>query len=121
MQVYKSLDIGTAKPTNEDRAAVVHHLVDAIEIDQVFNAARFVDLTSAVIGKIKQPIFCGGTGLYFQAWLQGLGEAPEGNTEMRYELEGMKMELLLAELQQKDPETYAAIDVKNRRRIVRAV
>jgi len=121
MQIYKSLDIGTAKPTTEERAAVEHHLVDAIELDQAFNAARFVRLTSALIAKIKQPIFCGGTGLYFQAWLQGLGESPGGSAVLRAELEEMDMEMLLAELQQKDPDTHAAIDVKNRRRIVRAV
>ena len=121
MQVYSSLNIGTAKPTEEERAAVTHHLVDAIEIDEAFDAAKFVDSTSAVIKKIAQPIFCGGTGLYFQAWLQGLGASPGGEPKLRAELEGEETEALLQELQRKDPETHAKIDRKNRRRIVRAV
>ena len=121
MQVYSGLDIGTAKPTEEERAAVTHHLVDAIEIDEAFDAAKFVELTSAAIKKIAQPIFCGGTGLYFHAWLEGLGASPGGDPNVRAELEGIETEELLQELQRKDPETHAKIDAKNRRRIVRAV
>ena len=121
MQVYRVLDIRTAKPTAEERAAVKHHLVDTNEIEEAFNAAKFVAHAKEEIKKIRQPIFCGGTGLYFKAWLQGLGEAPAGNPELRTELEGTETEKLLKELQQKDPETYAKIDKRNRRRIVRAV
>ena len=121
MQVYSSLNIGTAKPTAEERESVTHHLVDDIEIDEAFDAAKFVDSTSAAIKKIAQPIFCGGTGLYFQAWLQGLGASPGGEPKLRAELEGEETEALLQELQRKDPETHAKIDRKNRRRIVRAV
>ncbi len=121
MQVYCGLDIGTAKPTEEERAAVTHHLVDAIEIDEAFDAAKFVKFTTTTIKKIAQPIFCGGTGLYFQAWQQGLGASPGGEPKLRSELEGLETEALLQELQRKDPETHAKIDAKNRRRIVRAV
>jgi len=121
MQVYRVLDIGTAKPTAEERAAVKHHLVDTNEIEEAFNAAKFVEYAKEEIKKIRQPIFCGGTGLYFKAWLQGLGEAPAGNPELRTELEGIETEKLLKELQQKDTETHANIDRRNRRRIVRAV
>jgi len=121
MQVYRGLDIGTAKPTAEERAAVTHHLIDAIEIDEAFDAAKFVELTTTEIGKIVQPIFCGGTGLYFQAWQQGLGASPGREPKLRAELEGEETEVLLQELQRKDPETHAKIDRKNRRRIVRAV
>ena len=121
MQVYRGLDIGTAKPTAKERAAVPHYLVDVIGIDEAFDAAKFVELTKAEIKKINQPIFCGGTGLYFQAWLQGLGASPGGEPKLRAELEGEETEALLQELQRKDPETHAKIDRKNRRRIVRAV
>jgi len=121
MQVYCGLDIGTAKPTEEERAAVTHHLVDAIEIDEAYDAAKFVELTAAAIDKIAQPVFCGGTGLYFQAWLEGLGASPGGDPNLRTELEGIETEELLQEIQRKDPETHAKIDAKNRRRIVRAV
>ena len=121
MQVYSGLDIGTAKPTAEERAAVTHHLVDVIEIDEVFDAAKFVKFTRSTIKKIAQPIFCGGTGLYFKAWQEGLGTSPGGEPKLRAELEGVETEALLQELQRKDPETHAKIDRKNRRRIVRAV
>ena len=121
MQVYRTLDIGTAKPTAEERLAVTHHLVDAIEIDEAFDAAKFVELTTTAIDKIAQPIFCGGTGLYFQAWQEGLGASPGGEPKLRAELEGVETEGLLQELQRKDPETHAKIDRRNRRRIVRAV
>jgi len=121
MQVYCGLDIGTAKPTTEEKAAVTHHLVDAIQIDEAFDASKFVEFTKATIKKIAQPIFCGGTGLYFQAWQQGLGASPGGEPKLRSELEGLETEALLQELQRKDPETHAKIDRRNRRRIVRAV
>jgi tRNA dimethylallyltransferase len=121
MQVYCGLDIGTAKPTAEERAAVTHHLVDAIEIDEVFDAAKFVKFIRTTIKKIAQPIFCGGTGLYFKAWQEGLGTSPGGEPKLRAELEGVETEALLQELQRKDPETHAKIDKKNKRRIVRAV
>ena len=121
MQVYCGLDIGTAKPSAEEMAAVTHHLIDAIEIDEAFDAAKFVKFTTTTIKKIAQPIFCGGTGLYFQAWQQGLGASPGGEPKLRAELEGVETEALLQELQRKDPETHAKIDRKNRRRIVRAV
>ena len=88
MQVYRGLNIGTAKPTTEERAAVKHHLVDALEIDKTFDAGRFIELTKKVIEEITQPVFCGGTGLYYQAWLQGLGDSPRGTPEMRAKLEG---------------------------------
>lgn len=121
MQVYSGLDIGTAKPTLKERAAVTHHLVDALNIEETFDAARFIELTKGVINKIKQPIFCGGTGLYYKAWLQGLGNSPRGIPKLRASLEMQETKILLAELQQKDPITYEEIDKKNRRRIVRAV
>ena len=121
MQVYRGLDIGTAKPTAEERTAVTHHLVDAIEIEEAFDAAKFVENTMETIKKIAQPIFCGGTGLYFQAWQEGLGASPGGEPKLRAELEGVETEALLQELQRKDPETHEKIDTKNRRRIVRAV
>jgi tRNA dimethylallyltransferase len=121
MQVYRGLNIGTAKPTPKEREEVNHHLVDVLEMGETFDAGRFIELTKAVIEEIKQPIFCGGTGLYYQAWIQGLGASPRGNTEMRACLEGRSTGDLLAELQQKDPKTYGKIDRRNRRRIVRAV
>ena len=121
MQVYRGLNLGTAKPTKAERAAVPHHLIDTLELSETFDAAKFAAEAGQLEGKIERPIFCGGTGLYFQARLEGLGEAPRGNPEQRAELEEMSTEALVAELREMDPETHAAIDQHNRRRLIRAV
>ena len=121
MQVYRGLNLGTAKPTEAERAAVPHHLIDTLELSETYDAAKFAAEAGQHEGKFERPIFCGGTGLYFQAWLEGLGEAPKGKPELRAELEEMNTEALVAELREKDPETHAAIDLHNRRRLVRAV
>src|SRR3954463_14215226 len=79
MQVYRGLDIGTAKPSAEERARVRHHLIDVVELTESFDAAQFVRLANEAFVDIQSrghiPIFCGGTGLYFKAFLEGLGEA----------------------------------------------
>ena len=121
MQVYRGLDLGTAKPTAEERACVQHHHIDILELTESFDAARFVARTKLLIKKINRPVFCGGTGLYFSAWLEGLGEAPQTNATMRAELEDVDLETLVAELLEHDPATHATIDRQNRRRVVRAV
>lgn len=121
MQVYRDLDLGTAKPTAEQRATVPHHLIDVVDPADAFDAATFVKLADAAAAKIKQPIFCGGTGLYFQAWLEGLGEAPGANDKLRAKLEATDTPALLAELLETDPATHQVIDHQNRRRLVRAV
>src|SRR5262245_55371787 len=80
MQVYRGLDIGTAKPSSEERARVSHHLIDVVDVTQPFDAAQFVERARQSVGEIvargRVPILCGGTGLYFKAFLEGLGEAP---------------------------------------------
>ena len=121
MQVYRGLDLGTAKPTAKERASVQHHHIDILELTESFDAARFVARTKKIIKKIKRPVFCGGTGLYFSAWLEGLGEAPQANATMRAELGDVDLETLVAELLEHDPATHATIDRRNRRRVVRAV
>src|SRR5215469_6765266 len=69
MQVYRGLDIGTAKPSASDRARVPHHVIDVANLDETFDAARFISLARAAIDSIhargKLPILCGGTGFYF--------------------------------------------------------
>jgi tRNA dimethylallyltransferase len=125
MQVYRGLDIGTAKPTSAERTRVPHHLLDVAELTETFDAARFVTLARAAVSAIQSrgrvPILCGGTGLYFKAFLEGLGEAPPSDTALRAELEATPLEQLLAELQQRDPATFARIDRQNPRRVVRAM
>jgi tRNA dimethylallyltransferase len=125
MQVYRGLDLGTAKPTAADRARVPHHLLDVVGLDQPFTAADFVRRAQAAVLEIhsrrRVPVFCGGTGLYFKAWLAGLGGAPAPDPALRAELEAAPLAELLRELQAGDPETYARIDRANPRRVVRAV
>jgi tRNA dimethylallyltransferase len=125
MQVYRGLDLGTAKPSPEERARVRHHLVDICDLAEGFDAAQFVQQSERVVADIQSrghtPIFCGGTGLYFTAYIEGIGEAPPGDKALRAELEALPLEELLSELQLKDPETFGRIDLENPRRVVRAV
>ncbi len=125
MQVYRGLDIGTAKPSAEERARAPHHLIDVAELTEGFDAARFVRLARAVVREIHErgrvAILCGGTGLYFKAFREGLGEAPPADGKLRAELEAVSMEELLRELEQRDPATFGRIDKKNPRRVIRAV
>ncbi len=125
MQVYRGLDIGTAKPSREERERIRHHLIDAVELNEGFDAARFARLAHEAVEDIGQrgkvAILCGGTGLYFKAFLEGVGEAPPANVPLRQELGRVPLTELLDELQAKDPETFAVIDQQNARRVVRAV
>lgn len=125
MQVYRGLDIGTAKPTAAERATVPHHLIDVADLHESFDAARFVELARQAEGEIQArgrvPIYCGGTGLYFKALLDGLGAAPPGDASVRAKLEARPLADLLLELAAKDPVTFARIDRQNPRRVVRAL
>jgi tRNA dimethylallyltransferase len=125
MQVYKGMDIGTAKPILKQRVEVPHHLIDILEITESFDAARFVKLAKEAIDDIKsrnkRVIMCGGTGLYFKALIEGIGSGPEPDKKLRAELENIPLEMLLNELKEKDPDTFAVIDKNNKRRVIRAV
>ncbi len=125
MQVYRGLDLGTAKPTAAERARVPHHLIDVAELTEAFDAAKFVTLAEQAVKEIQSrgriPIFCGGTGLYFKAYLEGLGAAPPSDESLRAELEATPLAELLRELEQRDPATFAKIDRNNPRRVIRAL
>jgi tRNA dimethylallyltransferase len=125
MQVYRGLDIGTAKPSPAERARVPHHLIDICDLNEAFDAAQFVRLAQTAVAEIQSrgrtPIFCGGTGLYFKAFLEGLGEAPPSDAKLRAELEAAPLEKLLEDLRERDPATFEKIDRQNPRRVVRAI
>jgi len=125
MQVYRGLDIGTAKPSEPEQARVPHHLIDVVELHEPFDAARFCALAEHAVagiqGRNRTPIFCGGTGLYFKAYLEGLGEAPPSDPALRAVLEATPLPELLAELAASDPKSYEQIDRQNPRRVVRAI
>jgi tRNA dimethylallyltransferase len=125
MQVYRGLDLGTAKPTPEEQARIPHHLLDVCDLPEAFDAAQFRQRATVaaadILARGRVPIFCGGTGLYLKAFIEGLGEAPPSDTALRAELEALPLETLLAELAERDPACFAVIDRQNPRRVVRAV
>lgn len=127
--VYRGLDIGAAKPTAEERAAVPHHLIDVREPWQPYSAADFAREARAAIDDIlargRLPILAGGTGLYFHALLHGLSAMPEADPAMRMQLEAEAAErgwpALHAELAAVDPEAAARIHATDPQRIQRAL
>lgn len=125
MQVYRGLDIGTAKPANAERAKITHHLIDVVGLNEGFDAAAFVRLAKSaeteITSRHRRVIYCGGTGLYFNALLFGLGETPPGDPQVRAKLEGADLADLLQELRAKDPALFETIDRNNPRRIIRAL
>jgi len=125
MQVYRGMDIGTAKSSSTERAAVPHHLIDVVEVSERFDVARYVTLANAAIADIqhrgKTPLIVGGTGLYLRALTEGLSEAPDADPVLRAELEAMGRERVLEELRRIDPETAGRIGPHNLRRLVRAL
>ena len=125
MQVYRGLDIGTAKPTPQERARVPHHLIDIVDPTETFDAAQFLRHAAQAVAGIRKrnrlPILCGGTGLYFKAWLEGIGQSPAPDAALRAQLQQLPMDALLNELRERDPETFARIDRNNPRRVIRAM
>jgi tRNA dimethylallyltransferase len=125
MQVYRGLDIGTAKPTASERERVRHHLLDVVDLTESFDAARYVALAQEAVLELqargRRAIFCGGTGLYLKAFLQGLGESPPADPKLRADLIEVPLPDLLQELREKDPAAYSTIDRQNPRRVRRAV
>lgn len=125
IQVYRGLDIGTAKPTARERQEIAHHLIDVVDLDRCFDVQQFVEHANLTRDQIVErghlPIYCGGTGLYFRGILDGLDHFPPTDAGLRKELEDMPLRLLVEELQKSDPEWYAQIDQNNPRRVIRAV
>jgi tRNA dimethylallyltransferase len=125
MQVYRGLDIGTAKPTPAERKRVPHHLLDVCEPDELFDAKRFVALAQTAIADLasrnKTALIVGGTGLYIRALRHGLFDGPARDAALRARLEATGAPELFAELQRLDPQTAARIDRHNPRRLVRAL
>lgn len=129
MQVYRRLDIGTAKPSNDDRAAIPHHLFDIVAPDEEFTAAEYVRRARLAVTDIRSrgkiPVVVGGTGLYVRALLSGLAESPEGDAAVRAEYaryaEVHGNEALHALLCAVDPLAGAKLHANNRVRVIRAL
>lgn len=125
MQVYRGMDIGTAKPTVDEQWRVRHHLVDVVEPDEVFAVSRFVEQADAVIADARQRgvrlIATGGTPLYYKALFEGLFEGPGASPAVRARLAGQPAERLHARLTEVDPAAAARIHVNDSRRLIRAL
>src|ERR671932_600247 len=129
-QVYRSMDIGTAKPTPAQRAAAPHHLLDVVDPDEPFTLADYLEQAhNAIAGILTRgglPIVVGGTGLYVRALAQGFAvpRVPP-DPRLRAELEALAeaegTPALLARLRGSDAHTAATIDVSNPRRLIRAI
>jgi len=125
MQVYRGMDIGTAKPTREEQKQIHHHMIDRVEVDEAFDVARFrreaLQAASDIANRRHRIIFCGGTGFYFKNLIQGIGHAPPSDASLRAELDEQSIETLLEELANTDPASFERIDRHNKRKIVRAL
>lgn len=129
MQVYRGLDIGTAKPSPEELGRVPHHLIDIAEPDCNFSASDFrlaaEEAIRDITGRGKNVIVVGGTGLYIRALLQGLVDSPRGKVEIRQSLAEQSQregkEAMLARLMQVDPVTALRLHPNDQVRIIRAL
>jgi tRNA dimethylallyltransferase len=128
-QVYRRLDVGTAKPTAAERAAAPHHLVDVADPEEIYTAARFAReahaAAAAIRGRGRTPLLVGGSGLYVRAAEEGLFTGPAADPAVRARLaafgDAEGDEALHALLAEADPETAARLHPRDRVRVVRAL
>ena len=129
MQVYKRMDIGTAKPTIEEMQGIPHHMIDVAEPDEDFSVSRYCRLAAPIVDDIvargKTAIIAGGTGLYMDSLMRGNAFAPFPSTGVREKLEAQAdsegMEAMLSRLSSIDPESAAKLHLSDRKRIIRAL
>ena len=127
MQIYRRMDIGTAKPTKEELQGIPHHMIDVCEPDEDFSVSRYCEMATPIVDDIlargKTAIIAGGTGLYMDSLIKGNTFAPFPSTGMREKLETQAdsegMDAMIALLQSIDPE--AAQRIHDRKRIIRAL
>ncbi|MEI8233832.1 MAG: tRNA (adenosine(37)-N6)-dimethylallyltransferase MiaA [Verrucomicrobiota bacterium] len=124
-QVYRGLDLLTAKPSPEALARVPHHLVGTVPLEASFDVARYREAALAAIAGIRArgrlAIVAGGTGLYFRALTRGLADLPSASPELREELNALSLPEALARLEGVDPQAAARVDRRNPRRVIRAL
>ncbi|MDR1251438.1 MAG: tRNA (adenosine(37)-N6)-dimethylallyltransferase MiaA [Treponema sp.] len=129
MQVYRGMDIGTAKPSLEERAGIPYHLIDIRNPDEQFNAGDFVRLageaSAAIARRGKLPVISGGSGFYLKNFILGLPEAPPSDPELRAglrrELQEQGAAALMQELAQGDPVSAGRIHLNDEYRLIRAL
>jgi len=128
-QVFRGMDIGTAKPDAATRARVPHHLIDVIDPTEAYSAARFraeaLAAIAAIRARSRTPVICGGTMLYFKALTEGLSALPSADAKMRAEIDARAARegwpALHAELARVDPATAARLEPTDAQRIQRAL
>jgi len=128
MQIYRHMDIGTAKPTPEERRSVRHHMIDVIEPDETFSTGKYIEMVVPVIEDLHNrgtiPIVVGGTGLYIKAMTRGIFSGPSADWTLREELLSIEEEergSLYRHLKKLDPVAAGKITPNDRRRIIRAL
>ncbi len=129
MQVYKRMNIGTAKPTREEMEGIPHHMLDVAEPREEFSVSRYCEMATPIVEDIlargKTAIVAGGTGLYMDALIRGNAFAPCPSTGMREKLEAQAdcegMEKMLSLLREIDPDSAARLHLADRKRILRAL
>ena len=129
MQVYKDMDIGTAKPTLEEQAGIPHHMLSVAEPWEDFSVSRYCAMADPIVEDIlrrgKSPIIVGGTGLYMDALIRGNAFAPCPSTGRREELEALAasqgIEAVIERLRAVDPESAARLHPSDQKRIIRAM
>jgi tRNA dimethylallyltransferase len=129
MALYRGMDIGTAKPSESERADVPHHLVDVIEPDEEFSVAQYVEAAGAAVQEItargRVPLFVGGTPLYLKALLRGLFSGPPADWELRRRLQAVAEAEgnagLHARLAAVDPLSARRLHPRDTRRVIRAL
>lgn len=122
MQIYKELDIGTAKITEEEKQGIKHHMLDIINPDEYFSVGDYENQVNKILNTNKKTyILVGGTGLYINAITNGFSDLPSQDKNLRLELESKSLETLLEELKKLDLECYNLIDKNNKVRVIRAL
>ena len=129
MQIYRGMDLGTAKPSPEDRTVVPHHLIDVCDPAEAFNVADFVRLADQAVSEIsargRPVLMVGGTALYLKGFMEGIfegpGDSPEVRDRLRQESETSGVRVLHGRLQGVDPEAASRIHANDERRIIRAL
>jgi len=128
MQIYRYMDIGTAKPNLEQRQAVKHHMIDIVNPWEYFSTGNYIEQTRKIIDKLikqgKIPLIVGGTGLYIRAITEGIFKGPDADWDLRRELlniENTKAGSLYSLLEKVDPLTAEKINPSDIRRIIRAL
>ena len=129
MAIYRLMDVGTAKPTAEQRAAVAHHMIDIVDPDEMFSTSRYHEMAHATIADIwsrgKEVLFVGGTALYLNAILRGLFQGPPADWDFRKEIEAELQEFgdeyLHQRLELIDPVSAHNLHPNDHRRIIRAL